>query len=99
MMGGSTSAAEGKKGGPSLVEGLPSDGSHTLVPFEDILDGTLEGLVAPFTNRVKQVLESQAAIVVVYKIAQVFTFFAKTLEEVLKKKEICLVTMCKNLYS
>jgi len=99
MMGSASGSSGGKLGGASLVESLPPDGGLTLVSFSDILDATLEGLVAPFTNRVKQVLESQAAIVVVYKMAQLFTFFAKTLEDVLGKKELCLVTMCKDLHA
>lgn len=66
-----------------------------LIGFEEILDFTLEGLVAPFSGRVKQVLEIQASIVVVYKVAQVFAFFSKKMEDDLKGKESCLVVMCK----
>jgi len=72
---------------------------HALVSFEDILDFTLEGLVTPFTNRVKQALEVQTSIVVVYKLAQVFCFFAKTLEEVLHRSEACLVVLCRDLHA
>jgi len=79
----------------------PAEGdelSQELTRFEDVLDSTLEGLVAPFNNRVRQVLEAQAVIVVVYKISQVFAFFAKTLEEVLHRKEACLVVLCRELH-
>ncbi|CAK0825662.1 unnamed protein product [Prorocentrum cordatum] len=57
------------------------DAGLTLVSFEDILDFTLEGLVPPFSNRVKQVLEAQPSIVMVYKVSQVFAFYANTLED------------------
>merc|ERR1719282_697397 len=71
---------------------------HALVSYEYILDSCLEGLVTPLSNRVKQVLESQPSIVVVYKVAQIFSFFAKTLEEVLMRKEACLVVFCRDMH-
>lgn len=79
--------------------GSPPDLGTALVSFSDILDFTVEGLVTPFSNRVKQVLEVQASIVVVYKVAQVFSFFAKTLEDVLGTKESCLVNVCRDLHA
>jgi len=87
------------RGGSGLMESSPAEAGLTLVAFDDILDFTLEGLSQAFSSRVKQVLESQTSIVVVYKIAQVFSFFAKTLEEAIKRKEACLVVMCKDLHA
>eukprot|EP00927_Polykrikos_kofoidii_P048851 TRINITY_DN43033_c0_g1_i1.p1 TRINITY_DN43033_c0_g1~~TRINITY_DN43033_c0_g1_i1.p1 ORF type:complete len:694 (-),score=154.48 TRINITY_DN43033_c0_g1_i1:56-2137(-) len=84
-------------GGASAPEVESSDLGLTLVSFEDIMDLVLEGLVAPFSNRVKQALESQISIVVVYKVAQVFSLFAKTLEELLGRRDACLVVMCREL--
>jgi len=71
----------------------------TLVSLEDTLDFILEGLTAPFSSRVKQVLEAQTSIVVVYKVAQVFSFYAKTLENVLHRREASLVTLCRDLHT
>jgi len=70
-----------------------------LVGLRETLDFALEGLVAPISGRVKQVLDAQASIVVVYKVAQVFSFFAKTLEDVLGTRESCLVTLCRDLHA
>eukprot|EP00932_Pfiesteria_piscicida_P009967 SRR837773.2081.p1 GENE.SRR837773.2081~~SRR837773.2081.p1 ORF type:complete len:283 (-),score=48.28 SRR837773.2081:140-940(-) len=76
---------------------LLSEGGTTLVTFDELLDFTLEGLAQSFDTRVKQVLQSQASIVVVYKVAQVFSFFAKTLEEALHRADATLVVMCRDL--
>ena len=51
---------------PSM--GADVDTALVLVSASDILDQILEGLVAPFSTRVKQVLEVQIATVVVYKV-------------------------------
>jgi len=91
LMGGAPGTAAAAASGGSAEAGT------ALVSFQDILDFALEGLAAPFSSRVKQVLETQASIVVVYKVAQVFSFFAKTLEDVLLVKESCLVTLCKDM--
>lgn len=101
LMGRGASAEAGsapKVGHGALLDASPTESGLTLVSFDEILDFTLDGLAAPFTGRVKQVLESQTSIVVVYKVAQVFSFFAKTLEDVLKKREVCLVAMCRDLH-
>eukprot|EP00929_Paragymnodinium_shiwhaense_P070262 TRINITY_DN35586_c0_g1_i1.p1 TRINITY_DN35586_c0_g1~~TRINITY_DN35586_c0_g1_i1.p1 ORF type:complete len:703 (+),score=156.37 TRINITY_DN35586_c0_g1_i1:52-2160(+) len=80
-----------------------------LVSFDEILNFTLDGLSTPFGNRVKQALESQTSIVVVYKVAQVLSFFARTLEELLPASRpagsdaagspCCLVALCKDLHA
>lgn len=88
-----------RAGGEAGAEEKGASEAVALVDFEDILDFTLEGLVAPFSSRVKQVLQIQASIVVVYKVAQVFSFFAKTLEDVLVRKGACLVTLCRDLHA
>jgi len=97
----SSSSAVNKTGGEvaqeeGALESAESNEALALVSFEDILDFSLEGLVEPFSARARQVMESQISIVVVYKVAQVFSFFAKTLEEVLKRKA-GLVTLCTEL--
>eukprot|EP00971_Amphidinium_carterae_P266280 5282062-Amphidinium_carterae.1 len=69
----------------------------TISP-DEVLDQILEGLVQPFSTRVKQVLEVQSAIVVVYKVGQILLFFAKTLQDVLAGRESVVVVMCKDLY-
>lgn len=76
----------------------PASDGLTLATFEEVLDQTLEGLVHPFSSRVVQVLETQAQIVVAYKVAQVLSFFAKTLEEVLHRPDCCLVVMCRDMH-
>jgi hypothetical protein len=69
-----------------------------LVSFEEVLDRTLEGLESPFTNRVRQVLDTQTAIVLVYKIAQLFSFFGKKLRDLLYTDNSCLVRLCVELH-
>jgi hypothetical protein len=83
------------------VEATPPnpDKEFALVSFDDILNFTLEGLSTPFSNRVKQVLEEQTSIVIVYKVSQIFSYFACKLEEVVKSSESCLVVLCKDLQS
>jgi len=71
-----------------------AESGTALVSFDDVLDRTLEGLVSPFTNRVRQVLDNQTAIVLVYKVAQVFSFFGKTLQQLLSTDGSCLVRLC-----
>jgi len=70
-----------------------------LVSVQGILDFTLEGLVTPFSSRAKQVLEAEASIVVIYRIAQVFAFYAKMLNESLHAKDLCLVGMCRDFHA
>jgi len=74
-----------------------ADKEFAVVSFEDILDFTLEGLVSPFSNRTQQVLDAQTSIVILYKVSQVFSYFAKKLEEVQQSKEACLVSLCRDL--
>merc|ERR1719507_150503 len=76
-----------------------TDVGIVLVSVHGILDFTLEGLVTPFSSRAKQVLEAEASIVVVYKIAQVFAFYANMLNESLHAKDSCLVGMCKDFHA
>lgn len=104
LMGGAARAAggaagEAAAGGGAAAAAPAGEAGTALVSFQDILDFTLEGLVNPFSNRVKQVLEVQSSIVVVYKVAQLFSFFAKTLEDVLCVKESCLVSLCKDSHA
>jgi hypothetical protein len=73
------------------------DKEFAVVSFEDILDFTLEGLVSPFSNRSEQVLGTQSSIVIIYKVAQVFSYFAKKLDEVQQNKEGCLVALCRDM--
>mmetsp|Transcript_67376 Transcript_67376/g.161581 ORF Transcript_67376/g.161581 Transcript_67376/m.161581 type:complete len:707 (-) Transcript_67376:30-2150(-) len=75
-----------------------TEGSLALSSFNEILDQILEGLVQPFSTRVKQVLEVQTSIVVVYKVGQILLFFAKTLRDVLGHDNALIVVMCKDLY-
>jgi len=84
-------------GGEVEPASVKTDEEFALVSFEDILDHTLEGIVAPFSSRALQVLDAQASIVIVYKVSQVFSYFAKKLEEVQESKEACLVTLCRDL--
>jgi len=70
-----------------------------LVSIHGILDFTLEGLVTPFSSRATQVLEAEASIVVVYKIAQVFAFYANMLNESLHAKDLCLVSTCRDFHA
>eukprot|EP00747_Dinoflagellata_sp_TGD_P207353 gnl/TRDRNA2_/TRDRNA2_80927_c0_seq1.p1 gnl/TRDRNA2_/TRDRNA2_80927_c0~~gnl/TRDRNA2_/TRDRNA2_80927_c0_seq1.p1 ORF type:complete len:705 (+),score=150.49 gnl/TRDRNA2_/TRDRNA2_80927_c0_seq1:69-2117(+) len=93
--GSAPSEAEAADSKPAM-DGEPE---LALVGFEDILDYTLEGLVAPFSARARQVVEAQASIVIVYRVAQVFSFFVKTLEDVLQRKDACLVVLCKDLHA
>lgn len=95
---GKAPGAPGAAAAAAGAAGAPESGT-ALVSFHDILDFALEGLVTPFSNRVKQVLEAQSSIVVVYKVAQVFCFFAKTLEDALHVGESCLVTLCKDMHA
>lgn len=88
LMGRAEGEADGKP---------PNAEEFALVSFEDILNFTLEGLVTPFSNRVRQVLDTQTSIVIIYKVSQVFSYFAKKLEEVQQNAEACLVTLCKDL--
>jgi hypothetical protein len=88
LMGRAEGEADGKASN--------SDQEFTLVSFEYILNFTLEGIVAPFSNRVRQVLDTQTSIVIFYKVSQVFSYFAKKLEEVQQSAEACLVTLCKD---
>jgi hypothetical protein len=89
-----STAAPSSEGAESPAAG---DSGLTLVSFEDILDFTLEGLVPPFSNRVKQVLEAQPSIVMVYKVSQVFAFYANTLEDVARGREGSLASMCRDM--
>lgn len=77
---------------------VSASGEHATVDFDDILNQTLESLVSPFSARCAQVFESTTVIVTMYKVAQVFSFFANTLEEVLRRKDSCLVDMCLDLH-
>jgi len=94
-----TSSSAGAGAAEPSPSSLLSEAGSTLVSFDDILDFTLEGLAQSFGTRVKQVLESQTSIVVVYKVAQVFSFFARTLQEALKRVDAGLVVTCRDLHS
>lgn len=76
---------------------LQAEKENAVVSFEEILNFTLEGLVSPFSSRTWQVLDAQTSIVIVYKISQVFSYFAQKLDEVQKSKEGCLVALCREL--
>merc|ERR1712032_623512 len=82
---------------PAELPAADTDPALALVPFEDILNFTLEGLVTPFSNRVGQVLETETSIVVAYKVSQILSYFGKKLEDVLHGKGACLVTLCWDL--
>lgn len=91
----STAAATGNCSHP------PSDTleTNTIVSFEEILDIVLDGIATTLSTRSKQALQSNTSIVTVYRLAQVFSFFANTLEEVLHRKEANLVTTCMDLHA
>lgn len=96
LMGRGGKDAKPGTGGPQTLESEPG---AALVNFEDILDFTLEGVQQPFTIRVRQALEAQTAIVSIYKVSQVLSFYAKTLEDLTPGKDNCLVSMCRELHA
>eukprot|EP00928_Gymnodinium_smaydae_P028283 TRINITY_DN21604_c0_g2_i1.p1 TRINITY_DN21604_c0_g2~~TRINITY_DN21604_c0_g2_i1.p1 ORF type:complete len:730 (-),score=195.98 TRINITY_DN21604_c0_g2_i1:185-2344(-) len=96
---GAGAQATAAAGAGGALDAAADGGALSLVSFEDIVDTTLEGLVGPFGNRVRQALESQVAIVVVYKVAEVLALFARTLREVLHRSDSCLVVMCRDLHA
>ncbi|CAK9003847.1 unnamed protein product [Durusdinium trenchii] len=82
----------------------------TMVSFDEMFDIALDGVAATLVAKTKQSLQantsslmhgpsaSSPAIVTVYKVAQVFSFYAKTLEELLRK-EAQLVVTCVDLHA
>lgn len=70
-----------------------------LISIEEVLDLCLEGVASTLANRSKQALQANVAIVTVYKVAQVFSFFAKTLEDALQRREALLVKTCHDLHA
>ncbi|CAJ1421572.1 unnamed protein product [Effrenium voratum] len=76
---------------------LPSEegSTMTVVGFEEMLDIALEGVAATLVTRAKQSLQANTSIVTVYKVSQVFSFFAKTLQQM--HRESLLVSTCVDL--
>ncbi|CAK9003823.1 unnamed protein product [Durusdinium trenchii] len=89
---------------------MPEESSMTMVSFDEMFDIALDGVAATLVAKTKQSLQantsslmhgpsaSSPAIVTVYKVAQVFSFYAKTLEELLRK-EAQLVVTCVDLHA
>jgi len=70
----------------------------TVIGFDEVLDIALEGIAATLVAKTRQALQANAAIVTMYKVAQVFSFFAKTLEEALRRGT-ALVSTCMDLHA
>eukprot|EP01068_Selenidium_serpulae_P002601 Selendium_serpulae@DN2574_c0_g1_i1.p1 len=73
---------------PSMVDSDAEDptsaSDDTAIDVNEMLDSIFEGLVAPFSIRVQQVLATAATAVVLYKVMQLLEFFAKTLEPLMQ---------------
>ena len=72
---------------------------RTAVSFDEILDIALEGVAATLVARTKQALQANVAIVTMYKVAQVFSFYAKTIQETLRRNDAALVSTCMDLHA
>ncbi|CAE7389467.1 COG6 [Symbiodinium sp. CCMP2456] len=71
----------------------------TLIGFAEVLDIALEGIAATLVARTKQALQANVAIVTMYKVAQVFSFYAKTIADTLRRSESALVSTCMDLHA
>ena len=72
---------------------------RTVISFDDILDISLDGVAATLVAKTKQALQANVAIVTMYKVAQVFSFYAKTIEERLHRNGAAIVSTCMDLHA
>ncbi|CAE7447968.1 COG6 [Symbiodinium natans] len=86
------------KTGSSETHSDAVEGS-TVIGIDEILDIALEGVAATLVAKTKQALQTNVAIVTMYKVAQVLSFYAKTIEDKLRRSGSALVSTCMDLHA